>query len=401
METVVPKQALELEMAGKAAGPCVFVLFGAAGDLTKRKLLPALFNLVKAKLLPNDFALMGVSVDDLSLDAFRDQVSQFLPSDDTESRNWLRDRLFYERGDFADVSLFSRLGQRLAQIDLEFHTQGNYLFYLAVAPKFFGPVVQQLGTAGLSQQGDGHWRRVVIEKPFGQDLESAKALNRSISTVLQENQIYRIDHYLGKETVQNIMVFRFDNAIFEPIWNRRYIDHVQITNAETVGVERRGAYFDHAGTLRDMVPNHVMQLLSLTAMEPPVSFHADAVRDEQAKVLHSIQPLNSEEVLLRSVRGSTARDFQMASEFRPTGRSRESLRNRAPRHSSRSSSTSTTGAGRESRFICLRESAWQRGRQRLRSSSGARRFNCSVMRHCTSPTPTPWFCKFSRLRESP
>jgi glucose-6-phosphate 1-dehydrogenase len=309
VETVVPKQALELEMAGKAAGPCVFVLFGAAGDLTKRKLVPALFNLVKAKLLPNDFALMGVSVDDLSLDAFRDQVSQFLPADDTESRKWLRDRLLYERGDFADAGLFSRLGQRLAQVDLEFHTQGNYLFYLAVAPKFFGPVVQQLGTAGLSQQRDGHWRRVVIEKPFGQDLESAKALNRSIRTVLQENQIYRIDHYLGKETVQNIMVFRFDNAIFEPIWNRRYIDHVQITNAETVGVERRGAYFDNAGTLRDMVPNHVMQLLSLTAMEPPVSFHADAVRDEQAKVLHSIQPLNSEEVLLRSVRGQYGEGF--------------------------------------------------------------------------------------------
>jgi len=298
-----------LEMAGKAAGPCVFVLFGAAGDLTKRKLLPALFNLVKAKLLPNDFALMGVSVDDLSLDAFRDQVSQFLPTDDTESRNWLRDRLFYERGDFADRSLFSRLRERLAQVDLEFHTEGNYLFYLAVAPKFFGPVVQQLGTAGLSQQEDGHWRRVVIEKPFGQDLESAKALNGSVRTVLQENQIYRIDHYLGKETVQNIMVFRFDNAIFEPIWNRRYIDHVQITNAETVGVERRGAYFDNAGTLRDMVPNHVMQLLSLTAMEPPVSFHADAVRDEQAKVLHSIQPLNSEEVLLRSVRGQYGEGF--------------------------------------------------------------------------------------------
>ena len=298
-----------MEMAGKAAGPCVFVLFGAAGDLTKRKLVPALFNLVRAKLLPNDFALVGVSVDDLSLDAFRDQVSQFLPTDDTESRNWLRDRLFYERGDFADSSLFSRLRERLAQVDLEFHTEGNYLFYLAVAPKFFGPVVQQLGTAGLSQQEDGHWRRVVIEKPFGQDLESAKALNGSVRTVLQENQIYRIDHYLGKETVQNIMVFRFDNAIFEPIWNRRYIDHVQITNAETVGVERRGAYFDNAGTLRDMVPNHVMQLLSLTAMEPPVSFHADAVRDEQAKVLHSIQPLNSEEVLLRSVRGQYGEGF--------------------------------------------------------------------------------------------
>lgn len=302
-ETVVPKQAIELEMAGKAAGPCVFVLFGAAGDLTKRKLLPALFNLVRAKLLPDDFAIMGVSVDDLSLDTFRDQVSAFLPLGDADCRRWLRERLLYERGDFSDANLFSRLRERLAQVDITCRTLGNYLFYLATAPKFFAPIVQQLGAAGLTLQEDGHWRRVVIEKPFGQDLESAKALNRSISAVLQENQIYRIDHYLGKETVQNIMVFRFDNAIFEPIWNRRYVDHVQITNAETVGVERRGAYFDTAGTLRDMVPNHVMQLLSLTTMEPPVSFQADAVRNEQAKVLHCIQPLNSEEVLMRSVRG--------------------------------------------------------------------------------------------------
>ena len=177
------------------------------------------------------------------------------------------------------------------------------MFYLATAPKFFAPIVQQLGKVGLSDQENEHWRRVVIEKPFGHDVESAKALNREIKAVLQENQIYRIDHYLGKETVQNIMVFRFDNAIFEPIWNRRYIDHVQITNAETVGVEQRGGYFDTAGTLRDMVPNHMMQLLSLTAMESPVSFSADAVRNEQAKVLHSIQPLDSEDVLQRSVRG--------------------------------------------------------------------------------------------------
>ncbi len=294
---------MELELAGKAAGPCVFVLFGAAGDLTKRKLIPALFNLVKARLLPDDFGVMGVSVDDLSVERFRDQVSEFLPQDDVQSRTWLRERLFYERGDFGDAGLFARLRERLDRVDLERHTQGNYLFYLATAPKFFAPIVQQLGTSTLSQEREGRWRRVVIEKPFGQDLESARSLNRSISSVLGENQIYRIDHYLGKETVQNIMVFRFDNAIFEPLWNRRYIDHVQITNAETVGVERRGAYFDNAGTLRDMVPNHVMQLLSLTAMEPPVSFHADAVRNEQAKVLHCIQPLNSEEILLRSVRG--------------------------------------------------------------------------------------------------
>jgi len=291
------------EFAGKVAGPCVFVLFGASGDLTKRKLIPALFNLVNAKLLPDTFAVMGVSVDDLDVEAFRKQVSEFLPTNDPAALDWLRSRLFYERGDFGDPNTFVKLRDRLAAIDAESHTEGNYLFYMATAPKFFASIVQQLGRAGLSTQENGRWRRVVIEKPFGTDLESAKALNRDIKSVLQENQIYRIDHYLGKETVQNIMVFRFDNAIFEPIWNRRYIDHVQITNAETVGVERRGAYFDSAGTLRDMVPNHVMQLLSLTAMESPVTFSADSVRNEQAKVLHSLQPLNSEDVLESSVRG--------------------------------------------------------------------------------------------------
>ena len=298
-----------VEFAGKVAGPCVFVLFGASGDLTKRKLIPALFNLVKAKLLPDTFAILGVSVDDLDVEAFRKQISEFLPTSDPTALKWLHSRLYYERGDFADADLFARLRERLVAIDAASRTEGNYLFYMATAPKFFAPIVQQLGRAELSRQDNGRWRRVVIEKPFGTDLESAKTLNRDIKSVLQENQIYRIDHYLGKETVQNIMVFRFDNAIFEPIWNRRYIDHVQITNAETVGVERRGAYFDNAGTLRDMVPNHVMQLLSLTAMESPVSFSADAVRNEQAKVLHSLQPLNSEDVLEYSVRGQYGEGF--------------------------------------------------------------------------------------------
>ena len=289
---------------GKAAGACVMVLFGAAGDLTKRKLIPALFNLVKANLLPRDFAVLGVSVDDLSLEQFRTQVTGFLPAADrgTEAWQWFTERLLYQRGEFADPNTYSSLASRLGDLDRERQTAGNYMFYLATSPKFFGQIVRQLGTAGLSQQENG-WRRVVIEKPFGHDLESAKALNREIKAVLQENQIYRIDHYLGKETVQNIMVFRFDNAIFEPIWNRRYIDHVQITNAETVGVEQRGGYFDTAGTLRDMVPNHMMQLLSLTAMESPASFQADAVRNEQAKVLRAIQPLDSDDVLSLSVRG--------------------------------------------------------------------------------------------------
>jgi glucose-6-phosphate 1-dehydrogenase len=282
--TTETNQENDLGYAGKAAGPCVFVLFGAAGDLTKRKLAPALFNLGKAKLLPDNFAVIGVSVDDLSLEDFRSQVTSFLPAgnESADALQWFRERLFYERGDFADPATFTKLRERLAAIS---------------------QIVQQLGAAELSRQENGRWRRVVIEKPFGHDLDSAQALNRDIKKVLQENQIFRIDHYLGKETVQNIMVFRFDNAIFEPIWNRRYIDHVQITNAETVGVERRGGYFDTAGTLRDMVPNHVMQLLSLTAMESPVSFQADAVRNEQAKVLHAIQPLSSDDVLRSSVRG--------------------------------------------------------------------------------------------------
>ncbi|PYV57049.1 MAG: glucose-6-phosphate dehydrogenase [Acidobacteria bacterium] len=291
--------------AGTAAGPCAMVLFGASGDLTKRKLIPALFNLVKASLLPKNFVILGVAFDQLSEEDFRAQVSSFLPAEDrgTEAWNWFQQRLCYQVGSFGDAGMYTSLGTRLAELEAQFHPEGNYLFYLATAPKFFAPIVEQLGAAGLSRQEKGRWRRVIIEKPFGTDLESAKALNRQIKAVLAEEQIYRIDHYLGKETVQNIMVFRFDNAIFEPIWNRRYIDHVQITNAETVGVEQRGGYFDTAGTLRDMVPNHVMQLLSLIAMESPVSFHADAVRSEQAKVLHALQPLVAEEVLQEAVRG--------------------------------------------------------------------------------------------------
>ena len=294
-----------LQQPGKAAGPCAMVIFGASGDLTKRKLVPALFNLAKVNLLPKNFMVVGVAHDELTQEQFRDQAMQFLGTADrnTEVWDWFGQRLLYERGSFAEAATFSLLADRLKKVNEQFKTDGNYLFYLATAPRFFAQIVQQLGAAGLSNEEQGHWRRVVIEKPFGSDLESAQALNRQIKGVLAERQIYRIDHYLGKETVQNILVFRFDNAIFEPIWNRRYIDHIQITNAETVGVEQRGGYFDNAGTLRDMVPNHVMQLLSLTAMEAPVSFQADAVRNEQAKVLHAIQPLDSEEVLHCTVRG--------------------------------------------------------------------------------------------------
>ncbi len=281
------------------------VVFGATGDLTMRKLVPSLYNLGKAGLLPKEFAVLGIAIDDLSVEDFRKKSTTFLQAEDHGSEAWERFQqcLHYQRGDFGDESTYAKLKEALAVIDQQHGTSQNYLFYLATAPKFFCEIVQHLGRSSLSKQQGGNWRRVVIEKPFGQDLESAMALNQNIKDVLSEKQIYRIDHYLGKETVQNIMVFRFGNGIFEPIWNRRYIDHVAITNAETVGVEMRGGYFDTAGTLRDMVPNHMMQLISLTAMEPPASFSADAVRDEQAKVLHAIQTLDSEDVLHQAIRG--------------------------------------------------------------------------------------------------
>jgi glucose-6-phosphate 1-dehydrogenase len=287
--------------AGTAAGPCAMVLFGASGDLTKRKLIPALFNLVKASLLPKNFVILGVAFDQLSEEDFRAQVSSFLPSEDrgTEAWNWFQQRLCYQVGSFGDAGMYTSLGTRLAELEAQFHPEGNYLFYLATAPKFFAPIVEQLGAAGLSRQEKGRWRRVIIEKPFGTDLESAKALNRQIKAVLAEEQIYRIDHYLGKETVQNIMALRFGNGIFEPIWNRNFIDHVQITASETLGVEGRGPFYEKAGALRDVVQNHVMELLSFVAMEPPSSFDAEAVRREKVKAWRAIPNIP----ILNAVRG--------------------------------------------------------------------------------------------------
>ena len=302
------------EMASKperpdlAGSPAVMVIFGGAGDLTKRKLIPALYNLASQGLLPDRFAIVGISRREMNSEAFRERIGRDLQEFATgpveaSLWNWLEERLYYHRGDAGDPQMYASLRELLAQIDERHGTGGNYFYYLATAPSHFATIVQQVGQAGLAREDEGRWRRVVIEKPFGRDLESARRLNADITEVLHERQIYRIDHYLGKETVQNILVFRFANGIFEPIWNRRYIDHVQITAAETVGVEDRGGYYEGSGALRDMVPNHLFQLLSLTAMEPPISFDADAVRDEQAKILHAVQGLTPEEVLSRTVRG--------------------------------------------------------------------------------------------------
>ncbi|HTT75617.1 MAG TPA: glucose-6-phosphate dehydrogenase [Candidatus Binataceae bacterium] len=296
-----------LEQA-RRGDPCIMVIFGGAGDLTKRKLIPALYNLEQNHLLPDEFGIVGVSSAQLSSDDYREKLGQEIREFATtrvepESWDWFSKRLYYMSGEFSDSAAYNRLRDVLKQAEAERGTKGNYLFYLATAPRFFGEIVKQLGAAGLAQEENGQWRRVIIEKPFGHDLDSARSLNREIKAVLDERQIYRIDHYLGKETVQNIMALRFSNGIFEPIWNRRYIDHVQVTVAETVGVEQRGGYYDEAGALRDMVPNHIMQLIALVTMEPPISFEAEAVRDEKSKIIHAIQPLSPEDVLTHAVRG--------------------------------------------------------------------------------------------------
>jgi glucose-6-phosphate 1-dehydrogenase len=290
------------------ASPCVMVIFGASGDLTKRKLLPALANLVQEGLLSQQFAIIGFSFDTMTTEAFRtkltEEMKEFAPETlGNDLWKWLVERIYYIQGDFNDPAAYQRLKDQIAEVEKNHNTQGNRFHYLAVAPNFFSPIVKKLSEAGLTQEVDGHWTRVIVEKPFGHDFASAIQLNKELKEVLAEKQIYRIDHYLGKETVQNVMVFRFANSIIEPLWNRTYIDHVQITAAETVGVEHRGAFYETAGALRDMVPNHLFQLLTLTAMEPPISFEADAVRDKQAEILHAIQMPTPEEVLQNMVRG--------------------------------------------------------------------------------------------------
>src|ERR1700687_4739054 len=293
---------------GRTGDPCVMVIFGFTGDLTRRKLIPALYNLASQQLLSREFAVIGVGRSPMSDDDARKKLAedfkQFATGAvDGDLWEWFVRRISYVSGNFDDPATYDKLKETLAKVDQEHNSHGNYFFYLATAPNFFGDIVERVSKVGLMKEENSHWRRAIIEKAFGHDLDSAKALNNHLLKGASACQIYRIDHYLGKETVQNILALRFANGIFEPIWNRRYIDHIQISVAETVGVEQRGSYYDQAGALRDMVPNHIMQLISLTSMEPPVSFHADAVRDEQAKILHAIQPITAEEVLTRTVRG--------------------------------------------------------------------------------------------------
>ncbi len=304
---VVSAQDRAKARVARQADPCAFVIFGAAGDLTKRLLLPALYNLAVGRLLPEAFCIVGLARADISVDEFRRQMRAALQQFATntvepQTLDWLIARCRYVRGEFDKPATYELLKHELAEVSRAFNTQDNCLFYLATPPDLFAPIARLLGEFGLANEHDGCWRRLIVEKPFGFDLQSASALNLELLSRFSENQIYRIDHYLGKETVQNIMVLRFANGMFEPIWNRHHIDHVQITVAETVSVEMRGKLYDHTGALRDMVPNHLFQLLALTAMEPPSCFQADAVRAERLKVIESIHPLTRQSVATDVVR---------------------------------------------------------------------------------------------------
>ena len=304
------REGLRLE---RVPDPSVLVLFGATGDLAHRKVIPALYQLWRTNLLPHEFLLLAVGRREYTDESFRADVRASLEKHarvkplDEEAWDDFAGRVCYQRLDFSDGTGFDGLAERLEAIDKERGTRGNRLYYLATQPSAFGEIVAQLGRVGLDhERHDGGWRRIVIEKPFGHDLESGIRLNREVGKVFRERQVYRIDHYLGKETVRNLLVFRFGNGIFEPIWNRRHIDHVQITVAEAIGVEGRGSFYEETGASRDFLQNHLLQLMSLVAMEPPATFEADALRDEKVKVIRAVAEPRGDEVRKNIVRGQYA-----------------------------------------------------------------------------------------------
>ena len=301
------REGLRLE---QMPDPSTFVLFGATGDLSHRKVVPALYQLWRSNLLPHEFCLVAVGrrqYDGASFAAeLHASVTRYARVQPVDEETWatFAERIVYHRGDFADETMSGALAERLDAIDAERGTRGNRLFYLATQGSAFAEIVRLIGRAGLDHEVSGSgWRRIVIEKPFGRDLESALRLNREVGRVFRESQVYRIDHYLGKETVRNLLVFRFANGIFEPLWNRRYVDHVQITVAESIGVEQRGGFYEETGAARDILQNHLLQLLTFVAMEPPATFEANALRDEKVKVLRAVTPLAASDVARDVVRG--------------------------------------------------------------------------------------------------
>jgi glucose-6-phosphate 1-dehydrogenase len=298
---------------GTTADPCTVILFGASGDLAKRKVIPAMYDLAQHDSLGERYTIVGFARTPMTDESFRTTIgeaaktiSEVGPIDPAKWKDF-SSNLYYSAGEYGNPDSYTQLAKRLAELDAEKKLGGNRLFYLSTPPEVYPDIVEQLGRAGLARPTNPNsWVRIIIEKPFGRDLASARELNKIVLNVFEEKQVYRIDHYLGKDTVQNLLVLRFGNGIFEPLWNRNYVDHVQITAAETLGVERRGGFYETAGALRDMIQSHVLQLTSLVSVEPPASFDATAVRNEKIKILQSIRPYNLEMVAQSVVRGQYA-----------------------------------------------------------------------------------------------
>jgi glucose-6-phosphate 1-dehydrogenase len=312
MSQPTPHPLDEPGVSSRFIEPCILVIFGATGDLTARKLFPAIYNLAREGQLPAQFACVAFARRDMTNEQFREEMRQAINTysrvKPIEEPLWkkFQEQIFYHRSEFHEDEGYKKLQGLLNDLDAKLGTKGNRVFYLSTQPSFFPLICEKLENAGLIYNLDkvkDKWSRIIVEKPFGHDLDSAKALQKELLRFLKEEQLYRIDHYLGKETVQNILVFRFANSLFESVWNNRYIDHVQITVAEDIGIGTRGAFWEEAGLLRDIVQNHMMQLLSLVAMEPPVSLAADAIHDEKVKVLQSIRPLHQDDFVNSAVRG--------------------------------------------------------------------------------------------------
>ena len=281
----------------------ILVIFGASGDLTKRKLIPAICKLHHGKRLPEKFAILGVSRTEMTDEEFRKSVTDFLPQNEDQCKcDEFLDKLYYQPLGTADAGEYGKLKDRLEELKKKLDMPGNYIFYLSTPPKLYGVIPENLASVGLNKQDDGY-TRLIVEKPFGNNLQTAQKLNKELLDYFNEKQIYRIDHYLGKETVQNLLVARFSNGIFEPIWNRNFIERVEISSAESLGVENRGGYYDQSGAMRDMVQNHLLQLVGMVGMEPPVVAEADAMRNETLKVFQSLRPLKPEEIRSNVIRG--------------------------------------------------------------------------------------------------